>query len=99
MCSSDLRRDCDGDEVAVMLLLDVLINFSRKFLPAHRGGTQDAPLVLNARIRPGEVDDQILDLELSEYPLEVYELAEKGEHSSNVSIDNVKRRLKERETP
>ncbi len=94
-----VRRDCDGDEVAVMLLLDVLINFSRRFLPAHRGGTQDAPLVLNARIRPGEVDDQILDLELSEYPLEMYELAEKGEHSSKVSVDNVKRRLKEGRDP
>ena len=39
-----IRRDCDGDEVAVMLLLDVLLNFSREFLPSHRGGTQDAPL-------------------------------------------------------
>ncbi|MEM4230643.1 MAG: DNA polymerase II large subunit, partial [Candidatus Pacearchaeota archaeon] len=64
-----MRRDCDGDEAAVMLLLDVLINFSRKFLPSHRGGTQDAPLVLNARIRAGEVDDQILDFEVGEYPL------------------------------
>ena len=27
-----VRRDCDGDEVAVMLLLDVLINFSRGIL-------------------------------------------------------------------
>ena len=53
-----VRRDCDGDEVAVMLLLDVLINFSRSFLPAHRGGTQDAPLILNAKINAGEVDDQ-----------------------------------------
>ncbi len=94
-----VRRDCDGDEVAVMLLMDVLINFSRKFLPAHRGGTQDAPLVLNARIRPGEVDDQILDLELSEYPLEMYELAEKGEHSSKVVVDNVKKRLREGKDP
>lgn len=89
-----VRRDCDGDEVAVMLLLDVLINFSRKFLPAHRGGTQDAPLVLNSRINAGEVDDQILDLELGLYPLELYELSEKGEHSSKVFIDNVKNRLK-----
>ena len=27
-----VRRDCDGDEMAVMLLMDVLLNFSRKFL-------------------------------------------------------------------
>jgi len=89
------RRDCDGDELAVMLLLDTLINFSRNFLPSHRGGTQDAPLVLNARIRAGEVDDQILDFEAcSFYPLELYELSEQGgHHSSEIKIDNIKYRL------
>jgi len=90
-----MRRDCDGDEAAVMLLMDLLINFSRKFLPSHRGGTQDAPLVLNTRIKAGEVDDQILDFETGEYPLELYELAEQGKHSSEVKMDNVKKRLKE----
>ena len=55
-----MRRDCDGDECSIMLLMDVLLNFSREFLPSHRGGRQDAPLVLNARIRAGEVEDQIL---------------------------------------
>jgi DNA polymerase II large subunit len=89
------RRDCDGDELAVMMLLDTLINFSRQFLPSHRGGTQDAPLVLNARIRAGEVDDQILDFEnVWNYPLEMYEWAEAGgHHSSEVKLDNVKYRL------
>jgi DNA polymerase II large subunit len=94
-----LNARCDGDEVAIMMLLDVLINFSRKFLPSHRGGTQDAPLVLNSRINAGEVDDQILDLELGKYPLEMYEAAERGEHSSKVSIDNVKKRLKAGQEP
>ena len=90
-----MRRDCDGDEAAVMLLMDLLLNFSRKFLPAHRGGTQDAPLVLNARIRAGDVDDQILDFETGPYPLELYEMSEQGKHSSEIkSIDNVKIRLK-----
>jgi len=89
-----MRRDCDGDEAAVMLLMDVLINFSRKFLPSHRGGTQDSPLVLNARIMAGEVDDQILSFELcGHYPLEVYRFAEKGEHSSVCKIETVKNRL------
>ena len=78
-----MRRDCDGDEAAVMLLMDVLLNFSRKFLPSHRGGRQDAPLVLNARIRAGEVDDQILFFEaFSHYPLELYKAADREEHSS-----------------
>ncbi len=91
-----VRRDCDGDEVAVMLLLDVLLNFSREFLPQHRGGTQDAPLVLNARIDAGEVDDQILDFELtSKYPIELYRKSEERKHSSEIKIMNVKKALKE----
>jgi DNA polymerase II large subunit len=93
-----IRRDCDGDEAAVMLLGDVLLNFSRKFLPGHRGGTQDAPLVLNAKIDAGEVDDQILDLEFvpeETYPLELYQAAEQRKHSSEVKIKNVKSYLKE----
>ncbi len=95
-----IRRDCDGDEAAVMLLMDVLLNFSRKFLPSHRGGTQDAPLVLNGHIFAGEVDDQILDLEMTDYyPLELYEKAEKREHSSQVSIPTVKSVLKEGKDP
>jgi DNA polymerase II large subunit len=96
-----IRRDCDGDEAAVMLLGDVLLNFSRKFLPGHRGGTQDAPLVLNAKIDPGEVDDQILDFEISfKYPLELYLLSEQRKHSSEVkSIPLVRNYLKEGKDP
>jgi DNA polymerase II large subunit len=95
-----MRRDCDGDEAAVMLLMDVLINFSRKFLPSHRGGTQDAPLVLNARIYAGEVDDQILTFETCfEYPLEVYEKGEQRIHSSEVHMETVQDRLKEGISP
>ncbi len=95
-----IRRDCDGDEAAVMLLGDVLLNFSRKFLPGHRGGTQDAPLVLNSRIDAGEVDDQILDFELTrEYPLELYQLAEQRKHSSEIKVPNVRLFLKEGKNP
>lgn len=89
-----MRRDCDGDEAAIMLLLDVLVNFSRKFLPSHRGGTQDAPLVLNGKIYAREVDDQILDFELvNNYPLELYEKAYDKVHSSEVKIEMVKQRI------
>src|SRR5207249_2390275 len=38
------RRNCDGDEDSVILLLDSLINFSRSFLPDKRGGLMDGPL-------------------------------------------------------
>jgi DNA polymerase II large subunit len=95
-----IRRDCDGDEAAVTLLGDVLLNFSREFLPGHRGGTQDSPLVLNARIDAGEVDDQILDFELTnEYGLELYEAAEQKKHSSKVRIKDVRQVLAEGKDP
>ena len=95
-----IRRDCDGDEAALMLLGDVLLNFSRKYLPVHRGSTQDAPLVMNVRIDAGEVDDQILDFEyLMEYPLELYQLAEKKVHSSEVKVNMVRDILKRGEDP
>jgi len=96
-----VRRDCDGDESAIMLLSDVLLNFSRSYLPSHRGGTQDAPLVLNAKIDAGEVDDQILDFEFSfGYPLELYELAEQRKPSSKVKgIKLVKNVLREKGDP
>ena len=94
-----INTRCDGDEAAVILLMDMLLNFSRKFLPSHRGGTQDAPLVLNIKINAGEVDDQILDFVCGEYPLELYELAEQRKHSSEVHIEKISHRLKEGRDP
>jgi DNA polymerase II large subunit len=94
-----MRRDCDGDECAVIFLMDLLLNFSKKFLPSHRGGTQDSPLVLNIRINAGEVDDQILDLIVEDYPLELYELSEKRAHSSEVKIKKIVDKLKLGENP
>jgi DNA polymerase II large subunit len=72
-----LRRDCDGDEAAVMLLMDALLNFSRKYLPERRGAkTMDAPLVLTSILYPSEVDDQVHGIDVVwKYPLELYEAA------------------------
>ena len=95
-----IRRDCDGDEAAIMLLMDVFLNFSTEFLPKHRGGTQDAPLVLNAKIDAGEVDDQILDFELvRNYPLELYRFAEHREKPSSVKIPDVKSAIRDGKDP
>jgi DNA polymerase II large subunit len=89
-----MRRDCDGDEAAVMLLMDMLLNFSKKFLPAHRGGTQDAPLVLNACIRAGEVDDMIFDVDVvKNISLEVFEAAEERKSPYDVGSEQIKDRL------
>jgi len=40
------RRNCDGDEDSVMLLMDALLNFSLSYLPQKRGGKMDACLVM-----------------------------------------------------
>src|SRR3989338_2170795 len=89
-----MRRDCDGDEAAVMFLMDLLLNFSRKFIPSHRGGTQDAPLVLNMRIRANEVDDMIFDVDVSDkIPLALYKAANEKKHPSEVKMEQVKARL------
>jgi DNA polymerase II large subunit len=89
-----MRRDCDGDEAAFMLLIDILLNFSKKFLPAHRGGTQDAPLVLSTLIRAGEVDDMIFDVDTSSFiPLELYDSAELNKSPYDVKMEQVRNRL------
>lgn len=68
------RRDCDGDEASISLLLDGLLNFSKKYLPAHRGSTQDAPFVMTTLLKPSEVDDMIFDLDIAwKYPLEFFQ--------------------------
>lgn len=68
------RRNCDGDEDAVMLALDPMINFSREYLPTSRGGTMDTPLVLSITITPKEVDDEAHHIDgTGLYPLEFYE--------------------------
>ena len=74
MYHAGLRRDCDGDEAAVMLLMDALLNFSRQFLPNTRGSTMDAPLVITSVLNPAEIDDQVHGMDVVwKYPLEFYE--------------------------
>ncbi|WP_129114170.1 DNA polymerase II large subunit [Halegenticoccus tardaugens] len=68
------RRNCDGDEDCVMLLLDGLLNFSKSYLPDKRGGKMDAPLVMSSRIDPAEIDDEAHNMDVvRRYPLEFYE--------------------------
>jgi len=67
------RRNCDGDEDAVILGLDALINFSKRYLPSQRGGMMDAPLVLTVILDPSEVDDEVYNMDThSGYPREFY---------------------------
>ncbi|VVB56645.1 DNA polymerase II large subunit [uncultured archaeon] len=88
------RRNTDGDEDSLMLLADALINFSRRFIPATRGGTMDAPLVLTTRLDPTEVDDEVHSMEACEsYSLEFYELAARFASPSEANVPLVKNLL------
>jgi len=96
MWHSAKRRDCDGDEDALMLALDVLLNFSREYLPAQIGGIMDAPLLINPFVNPREVQRQaqLMDVD-KKYPLKFYEKTLEGAQSKEVSelIDLVADRL------
>jgi DNA polymerase II large subunit len=68
------RRNADGDEDGLMLLLDALINFSHEYIPDKRGGKMDLPLILTTRIDPSEVDKEAHNVDtLARYPLAFYE--------------------------
>lgn len=87
------RRNCDGDEDAFMLLMDVLLNFSRKYLPEKRGGHMDAPLVVTTILNPHEIDDEAHKMEVvREFGTEFYEKtwAKASPHSCKIkTVANV----------
>ncbi len=85
------RRNADGDELCVILLLDALLNFSRQFLPDRRGGrTMDAPLVLSTTLDPLEIDGEAYNVDVvSSYPLEFYEAANDCKMPYDVKIKRV----------
>ncbi|MCK5628831.1 DNA polymerase II large subunit, partial [Candidatus Bathyarchaeota archaeon] len=90
------RRDCDGDEDTIMLALDTLLNFSRKYLPDQIGGIMDAPLFLLPFVAPREVQRQAHDFDVdSDYPIEFYEKTCEKVDAKQVSslIDLVGKRL------
>lgn len=90
-----MRRDADGDEACVMLVLDTLLNFSRQFLPATRGAkTMDSPLVLTSKLIPAEVDDMAHRFDVAwSYPLELYEAALQYRQPQEVKVELLGSRL------
>jgi DNA polymerase II large subunit len=90
-----LRRDCDGDEIGVMLLMDALLNFSRQYLPDKRGSrSMDSPLVLTSMLIPSEVDDQAHGIDVQwKYPLEFYEAALNLKAPWEMKIEQLKDRV------
>ncbi len=90
------RRNCDGDEDSIMLLLDGLLNFSKQILPAGRGGRMDAPLVLTTRLNPKEIDKEALNVDCSwSYSRSFYEATQAQPHPNEASslVDLVSDRL------
>jgi DNA polymerase II large subunit len=84
------RRNCDGDEDALLLLMDSLLNFSKKYLPERRGGKMDAPLVISTIMDPKEVDDEAHKMEISDhYPLELYEGSWQQKNPSEIKVQTV----------
>ncbi|OIO27129.1 hypothetical protein AUJ14_00290 [Candidatus Micrarchaeota archaeon CG1_02_55_22] len=89
-----LTHNCDGDELCFILLLDGLLNFSRFYLPASRGGQMDAPLVLTIKLDPKEVDDEVHAMDCAwSYPKEFYEATQKVCAPGEVKLDTVASRL------
>jgi DNA polymerase II large subunit len=71
------RRNCDGDEDGIMLLLDPILNFSRFYLPSKIGGRMDATLVISTLLVPNEIESEAQNVDsLFKYPLEFYEATE-----------------------
>ncbi|MBI0584355.1 MAG: DNA polymerase II large subunit [Methanomassiliicoccus sp.] len=90
------RRNADGDEDSVILLLDGLLNFSKQFLPDRRGGLMDAPLVLTTRLDPNEIDKEAHNIDvLWEYPLGFYQACMEYKHPKEIDsiMDQVAGRI------
>ena len=90
------RRNCDGDEDSVTLLLDSLLNFSRSYLPSSRGALMDKPLVLTTRLDVTEVDKEAHNLDVvPHYPLALYRAAAEGRSPKEVEplIETLGRRV------
>jgi DNA polymerase II large subunit len=90
------RRNCDGDEDSVTLLLDALVNFSRAYLPDSRGALMDKPLVLTTRLDPTEVDKEAHNFDIAfRYPLAFYRAASEGRSAKAVegAVETIGARL------
>jgi DNA polymerase II large subunit len=90
------RRDCDGDEDSIILLLDSLINFSREYLPNQIGGLMDTPLLLQPIIIPKEVQRQAHNIDVVDnYSKKFYEFTLNNISPSEIidEIDIIRKRL------
>jgi len=90
------RRNCDGDEDSILMLMDGLLNFTQSILPSNRGGRMDAPIVLTTRLNPSEIDKEALNVDCSwSYSKQFYEGTLAQPHANEVreQVDLVGARL------
>ena len=90
------RRDCDGDEDAIMLAMDTLLNFSNRYLPAQIGGIMDAPILVIPFVNTKEVQRQAHDFDVDAiYPEEFYNKSMEKAEAKQVSpiMDVISHRL------
>jgi DNA polymerase II large subunit len=90
------RRDCDGDEDAIMLAMDTLLNFSNHYLPAQIGGIMDAPILVIPFVNTKEVQRQAHDFDVDAvYPDEFYTKSMEKAEAKQVSaiMDVISHRL------
>ena len=88
------RRNADGDQDSIMLLMDALLNFSKKYLSGSRGGRMDAPLVFTVVLNPSEIDDEVYEVETCrQYPLELYEKSQIISEPELDSIEVIKNKI------
>ena len=89
------RRDADGDADSVMLLLDVLLNFSRDFLSDRIGGLMDAPLLIQPLVLPHESQPQAHNLEVMRaFPARFFESTLGSPKASDIDcIEIIRSRL------
>lgn len=93
------RRNLDGDENGIMLLLDGLINFSREYLPDRRGSrTMDVSLVLTSHLYLDQIDDEVHGMDIvPHYPLELYKAAKEYKSPKDVKIEKLGKRIDKEE--
>jgi len=88
------RRNVDGDQDSMLLLMDGLLNFSMSFLSNKSGGRMDAPLAFTTIINPFEIDDESHEIEtVTEYPFELYQDAKNFSDPDSGTIQFVAKSL------
>ena len=93
------RRNLDGDENGIMLLLDGFINFSRDYLPDRRGArTMDTSLVLTSHLYLDQIDDEVHGMDIVDhYPLEFYRGAKEYKSPKDIKVEKLGKRIDKEE--